>query len=218
MTARLDILGLGVSTVDELIVLEHHPRLNHKQKILSRSRQCGGLTGSALVAASRMGRRCGYLAALGTGELSAFTRAHLSREGIELFEDNSIPETEPYLAMILSEAASGERSVLWDNSRSRAPAIGDRERVLALSARCLFVDHIYATGILPLVREARAAGVDVVGDFERTTPDSPALMDLTNHIILPLGPMRESRRSARRRLRTSWSRASRGRRGAPPPA
>ncbi len=186
MSTHLDILGLGVSTVDELVVLEHHPRLNEKQKILSRSRQCGGLTGSALVAASRMGCRCGYLIALGTGELSAFLRARLTGEGIRLFEDGANPETEPYYAMILSEEGSGERSVLWDNSRSRAPFIGEPERRLALSAKCLFVDHVYAASIVGLVAEARAAGVDVVGDFERTTPSSPELMALTNHIILPL--------------------------------
>lgn len=186
MPARLDILGLGVSTVDELIVLEHHPRPNEKQKILSRSRQCGGLTGSALVAAARMGCACGYLIALGTGELSAFLRAHLTGEGIRLFEDGSNPETEPYFAMILSEEGSGERSVLWDNSRSRAPAIGAAERSLALSAKCLFVDHVHAGAIVGLVGDARAAGVAVVGDFERTAPSSPELMALTNHIILPL--------------------------------
>lgn len=186
-----EILGLGVSTVDELIVLEHHPRINEKQKILSRTRQCGGLTGSALVAASRMECRCGYLVALGTGELSAFLRAHLTSEGIVLFEDDTDAATEPYLAMILSEQATGERAVLWDNSRSRVPSIGPAERRLALSARCLFVDHVYATAILDLVQDARKAGVDVVGDFERITPDSPELMELTNHIILPLSFARQ---------------------------
>lgn len=181
-----EILGLGVSTIDELIVLEHHPRIIEKQKILSRSRQCGGLTGSALVAASRMGCRCAYLVALGVGELSTFLRTHLTREGITLFEDNDNPDTEPYLAMILSEQETGERAVLWDNSRSRAPVIGEAEIHLALSARCLFVDHVYATAILDLVHIARSAGIDVVGDFERVTPDSVELMAMTNHIILPL--------------------------------
>lgn len=202
----IDVLGLGVSTIDEFVVLEHHPRLNEKQKILSRSRQCGGLTGSALVAASRMGCRCAHCITLGDGELSAFLRAAMAAEGVELIESGGLfaggdagiddagtgaradatAGAEPYFALILSEAGSGERSVLWDNSRARAPVIGARERELALAARCLFVDHIFASAILPLVAEARAAEVDVVGDFERTTPDSPALMDLANHIILPL--------------------------------
>ncbi len=182
----IDVLGLGVSTVDELVVVDHHPRVNEKQKILSRSRQCGGLTGSALVAASRMGRRCAHLMALGTGELSAFLRAAMAAENVELIEDAGDPAAEPYFALILGDAGSGERSVLWDNSRSRPPAIGERERTLALAARCLFVDHIYASAILPLVLEARAAGVAIVGDFERTTPDSFALMNATNHLILPL--------------------------------
>ncbi len=35
--------------------------------------------------------------------------------------------------------------------------------------------------------EARAGGIDVVGDFERPWPGSSALMGMTNHIIVPLG-------------------------------
>ncbi|MCC8164705.1 MAG: PfkB family carbohydrate kinase, partial [Planctomycetes bacterium] len=43
-----------------------------------------------------------------------------------------------------------------------------------------------AQAILPLVRAARAAGVPVVGDFERVSPGSEEVMALTDHIILPL--------------------------------
>ncbi len=167
---RIDILGLGVSTIDDLLVLESMPRPNHKQQVLSKTRQCGGLTGSALVAAARLGCRTGFLIALGQGELSAFTRKHFAEEGVILFESGGTPETEPYQSTILTEAGTGERSILWDNSRCSPPAAGDDEINLATSAGCLFVDHVYAQANLPLVRAARAAGVPVVGDFERLSP------------------------------------------------
>lgn len=189
--AGIQILGLGVSTVDELFVLDHHPLPNEKQQIISRSRQCGGLTGSALVAASRLGCRCGYLMTLGVGELSAYLRRELMEQGIRLFENNAEPDTEPYLSMILTERGSGERVILWDNSRSRPPRIGDAERELISSAGCLFVDHVYSEAIVDAVREARRVGVPVVGDFERDAPRSDELMALTDHIILPAEYMRQ---------------------------
>lgn len=182
----VDIVGLGVSTIDELILLEHLPRSNYKQEILSRKRQCGGLTGSALVAAARQGCSCAHVISLGEGELSRFLREGLGREGVRMLEDNSVPGAEPYYSLILTERDGGERSILWDNSRARPPTVSAWRREI-LTAKCLFVDHVFADAILDMVGEARAAGVDVVGDFERTAPGSAALMELTNHIILPLG-------------------------------
>ncbi|MCC8165149.1 MAG: hypothetical protein LIQ31_03120, partial [Planctomycetes bacterium] len=135
---RIEILGLGVSTIDDLLVLESMPRPNHKQQVLSKPRQCGGLTGSALVAAARLGCRTGYLIALGQGELSAFTRKHFAEEGVVLFESGGTPDTEPYQSTILTEAGTGERSILWDNSRCSPPAAGDRQIDLATTAGCQF--------------------------------------------------------------------------------
>lgn len=185
------ILGLGISTIDELLVVERYPRLNEKHSILSRTRQGGGLTGSALVAAARMGCRCEYIVSLGSGELSSFLRQELGGEGVRLVENNDIPETEPFFSIIITERGTGERVILWDNAKARPPVLGTKERAMVLSAGCLFVDHVYATEIIGVVRDARAAGVPVVGDFERTTADSPELMDLTDHIILPLGYAKE---------------------------
>lgn len=189
--ARFEILGLGVSTVDDLLTVETFPTINTKQKVLARTRQCGGLTGTALVAASRQGCRCGYLITLGEGELSAFTRRELSRENIRLVEPGDRPDAEPYHSLIITERAGGERSVLWDNSKVAPPRFGPRELELAFGAGCLFVDHIFAAQILDVVVEARRRGIPVVGDFERSTPRSGELMDATDHLIVPLYYARE---------------------------
>ena len=189
--SRIDILGLGVATVDDLLQVEHFPRVDEKQKILSWTRQGGGLTGSALVAAARMGCRCGYLLSLGEGELSAFLRRSLTREGITLFERNDCPDAEPYHSVIITEKNTGERSILWENSRTLPPRIGPEELSLVTKIGCLFVDHIYAEDALEIARAARRNGTPVVGDFERTTPGTPELMDMTDHLILPLGYARQ---------------------------
>lgn len=188
---RIEILGLGVSTIDDLLVVGHFPRLNEKQPIVSKTRQCGGLTGSALVAAARLECRCGHVITLGEGELSAFLRRELTREGISLLEWNAYPEAEPYHSLIITEQTTGERSILWDDKFSRPPHIGKVEMALASTVGCLFVDHIYAEAVLDMACEARKAGTPVVGDFERTTPGSQELMDLTDHLILPYGYARQ---------------------------
>ncbi len=186
MNERYELVGLGVSCIDDLLLLESFPQPNHKQQVLSMTRQCGGLTGSALVAAARLGVSCGQVISLGEGELSNFIRLALTRERVGLLVASTDATVEPYHSIILVDRASGERSILFDNSHTRPPEFGARERAAVLAAKCLFVDHVFASAQLPLAREARASGIPVVGDFERITPDSLALMALTDHIILPL--------------------------------
>lgn len=189
--SRIELLGLGISTIDDLLLLSHHPLRNEKQEVLSRTRQCGGLTGTALVAASRLGVSCGHVVSIGEGELSVFLRQAMEREGVRLVENRSNPDAEVYLSIILTERDTGERTILWDGSNAGAPVIGDAEMDLIRAASCVFVDHIYAELLVEPVAEARRCGVDVVGDFERTTPGSLELMDLTNHLIVPLAYAQE---------------------------
>ncbi|MCC8179487.1 MAG: PfkB family carbohydrate kinase [Planctomycetes bacterium] len=184
---RIDILGLGVATVDDLLQMEHFPRINEKLPILSFTRQAGGLTGSALVAAARLGCRCGYAVTLGENELSNFLRAEMAREGISILDRGEYPEAEPYHSIILTEKGTGERSILMDIRNVRPPRIGKVEKALLERVGCIFVDHVFAETLVPVVEAARQAGTPVVGDFERTVPFSQELMNLTDHIILPLG-------------------------------
>lgn len=188
---RIEILGLGVASVDDLLRVDHFPHPNDKQKILSTTRQCGGLTGTALVAAARLGCRCGYVASLGEGELSAFLRRELSREGVSILERAALPEAEPHHSYILIEDRTGERGILSDSAPAHPPHIGKMELALAAKVGCLIVDHVFAEALLPMARAARQAGTPVVGDFERTTPGSGELMDLTDHLIVPLAYARQ---------------------------
>ena len=181
-----DILGLGVATIDDLLTVAHFPKVNMKQPLLSLIRQGGGLTGSALVAASRLGVKCSYLITLGDGELSSFTRNRLTAEGIKLLEDGFQAGAEPFHSFIIVDHSTGDRSIIWRNDKTLPPRIGEAELRLAAEVGCLFVDHVFAADIVGMAETARRNGRPVVGDFERDTPRSAELMDLTDHLILPL--------------------------------
>ncbi len=48
-----DILGFGAVAVDDLLYVDAYPPPDSKIRVRRRRRQCGGLTGTALVAAAR---------------------------------------------------------------------------------------------------------------------------------------------------------------------
>lgn len=187
-----DLLGLGVSTIDDLLLVEKFPRPNEKMPLIDMVRQGGGLTATALVAAARMGCKCGMVITLGDNELANFLRDALVREGITLIEDRSDPAIKPYHSVIITEKGTGERSILWSRDRVKAPRIDEKTMQLAAASRCLFVDHVFASEILDITRFARSRGVPVVGDYERHEPASEELMHSTNHLILPLAFARKA--------------------------
>ena len=60
MSTTYDILGLGVLAVDDLLYAREYPPADVKTRLSHRERQCGGLTGAALIAAARLGATCAY--------------------------------------------------------------------------------------------------------------------------------------------------------------
>ena len=80
---RFDILGFGAVAVDDLIYVDVYPPAESKVRVHHRLRQCGGLTGTALVAAARLGASCAYVGLLGNDELSEYVLECFAREGID---------------------------------------------------------------------------------------------------------------------------------------
>ena len=63
MNGSTHILGLGCTAVDDLLYLDAYPAADTKAPVRDRQRHCGGLTLTALVAASRLARSlwlCGH--------------------------------------------------------------------------------------------------------------------------------------------------------------
>ena len=61
---RFDVLGIGVTAVDDLLYVDRYPPPDAKITVLRSERQCGGLAATALVAASRLGAKCAYAGVL----------------------------------------------------------------------------------------------------------------------------------------------------------
>jgi sugar/nucleoside kinase (ribokinase family) len=184
-SAPIDILGIGSVAVDDLLAVAAYPPADAKARVLRRERQCGGLTGTALVAAARSGARCGYAGVVGTDELSDEVASQFQRVGV----DTSWMAREPAARVIYSVIVVDERqtrTIFYD----LAGAIGinplwpPAEAIQA--ARALYIDHLDAEMMLRGARIARAAGVAVIADFEYvSSPLFAELLELVDHLILP---------------------------------
>jgi len=180
-----DILGFGAVAVDDLLYVEEYPPAERKVRVHRQLRQCGGLTGTALVAAARLGARCAYVGVLGDDELSRFVIDGLAREGIDLGHRASRTEARPAHSTIIVDETHKTRTIFARIGEAIGADPQLPDAALIRSARVLLVDHHGLEGTLRAVRIARDAGVHVVADFERNPgPRFPSLVAMVEHLVI----------------------------------
>ncbi|MCL2303871.1 MAG: PfkB family carbohydrate kinase [Planctomycetaceae bacterium] len=188
-----DITGFGVATLDVITEVEKFPSSGGKAKILSRENHGGGLTATALVAASKLGASCWYGGPLGENEISRQVRRILQGYGVNLPVHSPYPpETEPIAATVYVEHQTGERTVLWSEFLTPPPILNEEAVKTALSAKCLFADQFYAETLIPLYRQVREKRIPIVGDFESLgSPAMEEALALVDHLIVPAAFVRK---------------------------
>lgn len=187
MSARIDVLGMGAVAVDDVLFLSQFPRPDSKMPVLRRERHSGGLCGTALVAARRLGRACAYAGCLGDDSLSRFILDGFTAEGVLLDHVIRRPGALPFHSTIVVDTSQKTRTILYEEQGViGADPSAPPEDVLR-SARVVLVDHIGLDGMVRAARIARAAGIPVVADLERDgQPLVQGLLDLSDHLIVPV--------------------------------
>src|SRR5262249_31453194 len=183
LSPRWDVLGIGCTAVDDLLYVEAYPAPDTKVRLRRRERQGGGLTATALVAASRLGARCAFAGVLGDDEDSRFVIDTLSREGIDVGPLVRRPSARPLHSTTLVDESHPTRTILYDLAATVGADIEAPAADVIRSARVLLIDHYGVEGMTRASQIAREAGVAVVADFERQDwPGFAELLALVDHL------------------------------------
>ena len=183
--SALDLLGLGSVAVDELLHVDAFPAPDTKLRVTHRERRCGGLTGVALLAAARLGARCGYAGRLGFDPASGFVEKALAQAGIDTQRAPRADGHRVVESTIVVATDTGTRNV-FSHSPGNTGAHDTLPAADAIrAARVLLIDHHGIPGSIRAAAIARAAGGAVLGDFERDEdPRFRELLALVDHLIL----------------------------------
>ena len=174
-----DVVGFGENSVDLLTVLAEHPAPNSKQRVQRFGRLPGGQIATALVACARLGYRTRYIGSFGADELGRLSRGSLEQEGVDLTASRVVSSATNQFAVILVDARSGERTVLWDRHPALTMEPADLPMDGVQSGRILLVDCNATSAATHAAREARAAGIVTLVDVEKVRP---GVADLLQHI------------------------------------
>ena len=180
-----DVVGLGASSIDELLWVARFPEADSKIPVLRRARHCGGIGATSLVAAARLGSRTAYAGTLGTDEHSQFVVDALNLKGVHTEHVHVYPGAMPVLSVILLDESRKTRTIIYDSGGIVGPEDDWLPTELLVNARVLLVDYLRIDLMIRAARVARAAGTAVVGDLEdASAPRVAELLEVVDHLVL----------------------------------
>jgi sugar/nucleoside kinase (ribokinase family) len=161
---RVDIVGLGLATVDIMTLI---PRLPRRDEVFRAQRillEGGGPVATALVAAARLGAATAYLGPIAPTTWGTLTRAGLESEGVDTSHAPTSAGGEQAVSVILVDQATGQRSILYDSGEMQELSPDEVPAELIASARALHLDGVHLEAACHAAKIARQAGVLVSFD------------------------------------------------------
>ena len=174
-----DLVGFGENSLDLLAVLAAPPTPDTKQRLQRFAQMAGGQIATAMAASARLGCRARYIGSFGDDEHGALARRRLVEQGVDVAAARSVPGATNRFAVILVDARSGQRTVLWDCDPALTMSAGDVAEADVTSGRLLLVDDQEVPAATQAATYARAAGIPTLIDVEHVRP---GIADLLQHI------------------------------------
>ncbi|MHB1295885.1 MAG: carbohydrate kinase family protein [Anaerolineae bacterium] len=182
--SKVQVVGIGLATLDVLVRLTDMPTWESGARLKGLRFDGGGLVGTALVAAARLGARTGYIGHAGDDDAGRLKVQTLTREGVDVSRLRVFPEPERQVVLVMVHHETGERTfALVEGMRSTPLTAADLDRSYIVAAEFLHVDGYYGEAALAAARWMHEAGKRVVMDGSKTCgPISADVQDLIREV------------------------------------
>ena len=180
---RWDVAGVGLNSIDLVALVAEYPASNTKQRLQRFARLPGGQIATAMAICAKLGWRARYIGSFGDDELGVLSRDSLVREGVDVAAARVVRGASNQFAVVLVDARSGERTVLWDRHPGLALEGPDVPAEAVTSGRLLVVDCHDTEAATEAARLARGAGIPTIIDVERVRPGINELLHQIDAIV-----------------------------------
>lgn len=183
MDSRIQVVGLGLATVDVLTRFDHLPAWNEHVWAEQFGLEGGGMSATGVVAAAKLGATAGFVGTCGNDFLGEFKRRSLSDRGVDtsrlLVRDT--PEGCIVLVFVNHEGERMFCGVRGTKQPGLRPEELDREYIT--SADYLLIDGMEAQAALVAARWMKEARKTVILDGWKTlTHLSPQFRELVPYV------------------------------------
>lgn len=137
---HIDIVGIGASTLDRFIVVDHFPTGREVQQVVSSTTDGGGPVATALAVAGKYGARTAMIDSIGDDMvgrhiLDDFEKYNVNTEAIQVESGANSG-----VATILVKHSTGERAVFFERSTAIEPEFSNDHQQLVESAYILHIN------------------------------------------------------------------------------
>ena len=165
MTQELDVVGLGLATLDVLVRHKDMPTWQKGTRLNAIGFDGGGWVATAMVAAARLGARVGYIGTAGTDTAAELKLQSMVDCGIDLSHLVRRPGPDDAVVLVHVHSETGERvfSVMQEGPKSPLDA-DEIDQDDITSAAYLHLDGFHPKAELQAARWMKDAGKTVVMD------------------------------------------------------
>ncbi|HEX4347208.1 MAG TPA: PfkB family carbohydrate kinase [Vicinamibacterales bacterium] len=178
-----DVVGLGLNSIDLVAVVAEYPESNSKQPLQRFARLPGGETATAMAICARLGWDASYIGSFGDDEFGRTSAESLLTAGVSIEHARVVPGAVNQFAMILVDARSGDRTVLWDRDPKLTLKPDEVMREPSTAGRLLVVDSVQTAAATRAATYARAAGIPTILDIDKVRPGTQQLLRQIDVII-----------------------------------
>jgi sulfofructose kinase len=178
-----DAVGMGLNSVDFLVLLPEYPASNSKMRIRRFEKSGGGQVATALVALSRWGTRTKYIGKVGDDELGQYALESIRQAGVEVSSVTVESQASNQFATIIVDGRSGDRTILWDRDDRLMYHEGELRKEVICSGKILLLDGHDIRAALQCARWAREEHIPVVLDVDKVEPLTPQLIKEIDFVV-----------------------------------
>ncbi len=183
MDQNLQIVGLGMATLDVLLRLRDMPTWEHGTRIKTFRFDGGGPVGTAMVAAAKLGARVGFISTAGNDEAARIKMRSFIEVGIDLSHMVYRDTPDDQVVIVYVHADTGERVFSGVERIGNGTITAEElDPAYITAADYLHLDGHHTEAALAAAKWMHAAGKSVVLDAGKTTgPAREHLRTLVTH-------------------------------------
>ena len=182
---HIDIVGIGASTLDRFIVVDHYPTGREVQQVVSSTTDGGGPVATALAVAGKYGARTAMIDSIGDDMvgrhiLDDFEKYNVNTEAIQVERGANSG-----VATILVKQSTGERAVFFERSTATEPEFLDTHKQLIESTYILHINGRHRQLMRSAMAVAKEVGtiISLDGGAQRYDEDMKPITE-ASHIVI----------------------------------
>ena len=182
---KIDILGIGASTLDRFIVVDHYPTGREVQQVLSSTNDGGGPVATALAVAGKYGARTAMIDSIGDDMVGQHILDDFKKYNVNTDSIHIEGQAKSGVVTILVKHSTGERAVFFERSTAPEPVFLDAHKQLIKESFILHVNGRHRQLMCSAMALAQEVGtiISLDGGAQRYDEEMKSITE-ASHIVI----------------------------------